>query len=209
MKKSICSTIVLLLCVAFLSVSWADEILFRGIPWGTSLKELEDQGYLKDSYPYDDYLPYEAYMTTHPSWRNALGGCTPYVSGFDCTCYPRDMKVAGYTVGYMSLYCHYAVENGKINKSEASSVLYAADYALTPEDYEAAYANLKSKLSDLYGDVKETVTYEEKVYNGIYCEVANATSVWSGDNNTHVVLGSKWIIDESKLNIDSVASALS
>lgn len=166
-----------------------DEITFRGIPWESSMEEVERLLNMEYFFTYDENQMRRwediAYITNFEHYYD-------YSAGWYGYCFSGQMKVAGYPVS-LDVYCMYTVdEDGQILRDKSESKLYAASYNFDVVDYEATYRDLKGKLTALYGECTETIETEEGIYvdgekNGTYNSEFRI-STWSGDNNTGIKL---------------------
>lgn len=142
----------------------ADDVTFRDIPWGSSVEALEkslkaDGGYVSsmDGYP----VPYAAlFKTSHSKQGFATleGGSYQTREGigwFTNAFFMTPLKVGGYDVPSVTTYAFYGLSDGVISKDKKDAVFYAAEYTFEVRDKEAAYNDLKEKLSILYGNVIE------------------------------------------------------
>lgn len=196
MKRVLAMIVCLVLLGSMAPSALADEILFRGIPWGSSITEVdaalrEEQGFSDGLYMSDEY-----YMRR---WDNIESRFDVihndmYASGWHGSDYgDDDTVVAGYKVGRTQVYCAYGIgEEGTILRDEEDSIFYAASYAFDVLDFEATYYDLQAKLNSLYGECEET-TYEGEGYyaSATYSGRFNSfemLSVWRGDNDTEVKL---------------------
>lgn len=171
MKKYIA---VLLVLVLVSTTALADEILFRGIPWGTSVLEFEKQigceiGYTELRLPH-----WSSYSPTSSIDKGT------YTIGYDVTAGFGDtlFQVAGYDLDFIFAYFYYGVEDGKINRNPEASEFYLSEYIFDVEDIEGAYSDLKEKMTSLYGEGTEEKGKTSEYY----------ATVWDGDNNTAVRL---------------------
>lgn len=169
MKKLVAVVLVLaMMC----GVALADEILFRGNQWGSKYSDVtSEMRYVRRWY--DD----EIHMI---DWMNFDSDYSKEPNGFDVTGYTddEDFKVAGYNVNGISFLFLYSINGVEVIKDIQDSELFGAQYSLQIMDREIAYADLKEKLSGLYGDGKEGKN-----------EYGNITfATWTGDNDTAVKL---------------------
>lgn len=185
MKKLVVAAI---LCSLLFSTAFADEITFRGIPWGSSMSRVEEKLSDKQLSVRD-----EAGMRR---WENIQSVYDPnyfdeYPSGWSGDSWAKT-DVAGYDA-YIKVYCAYDLKaDGSVDRNKENSEFYAAKYDFSVMDYDTAYNALKSKLTSLYGTGKETVENYKPFYafdgkSGYYHQEAKCT-VWNGDNNTAVKL---------------------
>lgn len=186
---------------------YENEILFRNIPWGTSMADIEKMKMFDFFYTYDASMPFEDSFKTVPDYRSFTGK-TEYNTGIFAlgAVYGDGLKVGGYIVSDINVYCAYGMENGKLNRDEDSSRLFAADYEFDPIDYKATYYNLQGKLNTLYGEGKTSSEKADSYFmvdKGTfdYTQVAE-TTIWDGANDTHVILVGTWIENESQYEKD-------
>lgn len=193
LKKLVVSTLILCILIRC-SSAVADEILFRGIPWGTSITELK--GAISDDF--DLYINDEQMM---PYW-DGIGDQTDSIlslmfsspsgwNGFDLF-FSNQPLVAGYPLNGLRIYCAYGLEDGKVLRDADDSVFYAAQYSFEAQDIQSVYDDLKGKLEALYGVGTETVEegggyYASQSGSGEYSTVEK-TTIWYGDYNTGVNL---------------------
>jgi len=186
-KKLFCVIFVFMLLVP---TALADELLFRSIPWGTSISDVdksldldyffihEEQnmrrwGSIEQQFDFEHINDYPA-------------GWYGYSLGIE------DLKVAGYNA-LPTIYCAYGLtDDGVILREAEDSIFYAGGYAFAVIDHEATYYDLKNKLESLYGIGEETVNEGKSYYasvngNGEYA-YKTYTVVWRGDNETEIKL---------------------
>lgn len=174
------------------SVACAEEITFRGIPWGSSMSEIEDSFDSDMFYTYDEATVRRwKNITEQVDWEHLYD----YPDGWECLYMgfgEYAMKVAGYDV-IMSVACRYDIgENDEILKDKSDSVLCSASYTFDVIDYVAAYDDLKAKLTSLYGDGIETTDTDEGYHWGMNTSGEYHTTVklttWVGENDTEAKL---------------------
>ncbi len=205
MKYLSVSLIIILLfsCFSISSAEDRKEITFRGIPWGTSIAEIEKMSTWNYVYSYEDEMPFESDFLIQSTWRSFSG--TEFNAGYEGTAFffDKDIKVGGYEVSDITFFCMYGVDDGALNKDKAASELYAAEYHFDLLDYQAAYTDLKGKLTDLYGiGTSESLSEESWFYTTegmIDYTNSGEYTIWDGLNNTHVLIFATWIEDEDSL----------
>ena len=148
----------LALSIAVPADEYEEQILFRGIEWGSNYNEaITDLGGismcdLRESeywYSIKDYMNTESGMS---KYNGTLGGYT-YASASSL----KDLSVAGYPIESLYMYFIYTPgEEGMLIKDTEHTKLVYAYYKIKPKDLEAAYDDLTTKLTSLYGDVDET-----------------------------------------------------
>lgn len=170
MKKFL--AVLLLIMVAFTSVqAFADEILFRNLPWDCSPADVKES-FGKYLYFRDPMCAPLWSQWAHPGLSSADYSDTH--AGFRLeTGYPASgITVAGYEIDEARIFFVYGItEDGQLDRSPDAGRLCGAYYSFRFEDVETAYEDLKAKLTNLYGEP----------------EKENDTSIiWYGDNNTAV-----------------------
>jgi len=161
------------------------EILFRGIPWGSSITE-----YIA-AVGKDKISGSASSIRTIYSWeikekkdmdesvlRIEDGGY--YVSSF-----PKNFSVAGVPVGNIYAYFMFSHDDDGIYTEEDKVSLYKAEYDLKPMDIAETFPILSEKLSGLYGQGKKEHG-SQKYLNGFTEHYETVT--WKGKNNTGVRL---------------------
>lgn len=198
--KRIIALVLMTLMVS--SVAIADEILFRDIPWGSTLEEVNSA--IWDVYGKEidtswffteenaDILPFKQTIKTIDS--GDISNCTSYKnSGYSINChfYPYDSKhlfIAGLPVTRIVFDFIFAVEDGIVNDDINKSELVTATYRFDTDGEE--YVELIDKLTWLYGEpVLKSFEGKEGILKDVgwvdYCVA------WKGDNGTAVVIEGK------------------
>ena len=158
MKKRLLVLLTLLmLLTSFLSIAYADvdkEIVFRGIPWGTSATEFLAL-IQKDNLGGNLYDNYPLYSWEHGEKRNLDDPvCSLKDAGYKYYTFP-DATVAGIPIYQIEAYFTYTYDEHYLYKAPEQSSLYLAEYSLKPVDIGMAYPVLKDKMTALYGAGKE------------------------------------------------------
>ena len=134
MKKTVTFFFALVVMITSFCVSYADvedEILFRGIPWGTSATEfvtLVQADNLGGSV-YDDYTLYSWENGEKKNMDNSVASLKD--AGYRYYSYP-DATVAGIPIGRIDAYFTFTHDNTQIYRDESDSSLYYAEYSLAP-----------------------------------------------------------------------------
>ena len=205
MRKLIQLLILIIVLSLMLSVATAEqEILFRNIPWGLSLTELTKLDFMGNSLIYDSSMPYEDRFIIQYSVRTMLNYATDFDAGYEVKCYTGGgkVKVAGYEITRINMYCAYSIDGDVLLKDKKDSRLFAAEYDFEPLDYQYAYNSLVQKLTDLYGQgtddssIVESWMGENDHFDDVELEYNIVT--WDGMNDTHVVIVGYWLVDEDK-----------
>lgn len=171
------------------------EIVFRDIPWGTSYLEVESQ------FPEWDLMKFEGDGFKTYSVDDVLIGDYEGLN-FDYTdinviasAVNGEIEVAGYITSSVDLYFSYGIGNdGTVLANDNCSKFYAAKYTYSPEDISFVYNDLKTKLTNLYGEPSDLKTDTEEYYVfdsdgststvNINIEIAH----WYGKNNTELAI---------------------
>ncbi|MBQ8073919.1 MAG: hypothetical protein IJ231_09190 [Clostridia bacterium] len=196
MRKYICVVFVSIMIICLVAeAAYADEILFRGLPWYSSMAEV------KASFADDPILVDEVdeavqvlYSKIDGNMHNLSYGITGYPAGWVAYSYldGMDFNVAGYGLSDMMVYCCYGLDENNVDREINSSRLYLASYTFNVVDKQGAFEDLKEKLTSLYGN-----GIENAVENSYYAIGENDLEEvsftehkieWLGDNNTAAVL---------------------
>ena len=186
------------------AMSTDKEIAFPYFPWGTSATEV-DLYFNNQGGSWDANMPYEKDFLIKPIFRPHPGG-TLFNAGYHGTkyFYNNDFKVGGYPVECVEYYCTYGITGGVLRKEKEASQLYAADYIFNPVSYEDAFLNLRLKLTDLYGVGQATEEVYETFVGGFgsiqTCNIKKMTTIWNGNNNTHVLIVGEWPENEAEIS---------
>lgn len=190
MKRLVALVVVLML---LRGSCMAEEILFRGIPWGMGITEVIE--ILRVEFQWDEVMYGED--TLHRIWdyhvpfsdsfltNNLLG--YNHIPENVCGYYyslPHRIPVAGYDYVDATIYAHYDLQGSDIDTSVDSSKFYAAEYCFEAEELSATYKDLVDKLTYLYGD-GEIVEDNEEITDGF------PIIRWDGDNNTALSIRAK------------------
>jgi hypothetical protein len=166
-RKIACLILIISLSITATTVSFADEILFRGLAWGINpkaannaivemkpaLHKLMQASFLR--------YPSRAFESVLDSSKNYLLGNYDYFTQndvllragavFDET---HQATIGGYKLDTMFLCFSYEIIDGQINYDEDKSHLAVAEYNFDIIDGDAAAKNLTEKLTNLYGEGK-------------------------------------------------------
>lgn len=187
MKKSILAVIiVLVLAVCFSSIAFADEILFRSIPWFSNYENVMDTlDKLDVAWSTPSVISGQNILSTvkeesSNSDKEYLCVCTVYANKSDIS-----LQVAGYDVTGMTLYFAYVPgKDGEIDHSLDDTSFYMARYTISMDgdEYDLTLKDLMNKLDDLYGKPKSIKADDgcDSTIDDIY--------KWSGSKNTFVYL---------------------
>lgn len=196
----------LLMFLTISSVACAEEITFRGIPWGLNISDtlskldLYDTEKIEENSNIDVHkivCVYESHLEEfgsqrlieYSSFENCGYKCTPRVS--------TDIVVAGYDVKWLELQFLYGIEDGEVSCDQRNAELYSGKYEFRPDDYVAAYEDLLNKMIWLYGEpvVNETVNNDSYLTKHRHERYAR----WNGDNDTAVLLYVKYYTDDTNI----------
>lgn len=164
------------------------EILFRNIPWGSTVEEvlafLTDQGVAspKQKVKKEDYIY---------SWRtdfDDVGSALLSKAGDSISIYSfaDDFNVAGHKLSSLHIYCPYTFANNVVNYSETN--FFNAEMSFEYVDGTAVKYDLISKLESIYGESKsssDSAGYWST--DGNYTEYMT-WNIWEGANDTGICL---------------------
>lgn len=132
------------------------------------------------------------YMRHYPVCEVLTDSASDYTQeftygGINMTAKPfmnKETQVAGYTTSDIELYYAFTSMDGVQNQNYDDTALYGARYTFEPSDVQGMTADLKEKLSSIYGEPDET-----KEDTDLW---GNKTTVvyWHGSNDTVVALRS-------------------
>ena len=190
MKKITCLLLTLILLVPCLAVMaeaaeepsteiYAEPILFRGIPWGSTWEEAQKafpEGIEFDVSGYKSFSSAEKYMLYNSVsiYKDEILGSLYKSTALN------GLKVAGYPLSEMLLYFLGTSDgNGNLITDETHSALVYAQYEFyffkSASARNEAYTDLLGKLTALYGDIDVT----QATGNGV---------LWYGADGTMVLL---------------------
>ena len=199
MKKLFILIVILLSIITSLGFAYADmesEVLFRSIPWGTSVTEFLSLvqadnlgGNVYNHYPLDSWENGEGKYMDDPVFTLEDAGYT-YIA------YP-DASVAGIPIKQIEACFTFSYDNASIYRDEADSSLYFAEYSLEPVDIGMTFPILKEKMTSLYGEGhKESATVNVMNIGGNDYTCYFETVTWYGANNTGVRLFMEYHVDK-------------
>lgn len=147
-----------------------EEILFRGIPWGTNVDEVKNS--LVSSGFFTGKCEIESEARLMPWSLDPEEADSFWESGYRLYQYSfaDDVKVAGYPLGPVHMYFMYSHDGVKSDRNISASELFLVSMELETVDYDLAYADLVNKLNSLYGKAVET---------------SDVTGYWSTGGNYH------------------------
>ena len=186
----------IIICFAFAESSSAEEeITFRKIPWGISCddaeKMIKQDNIDPDARIHKDYhsaIPGRSYHITDLNdlvpWFPKPKIQTTVMDGTNIVVNESKLQVAGYDLDLNGLIMYFAYLPKDNDESwNRDTVLYAASYEIDVpgDDYKSTVADLKNKLSNVYG--RKFITDKKRVdgYNNTYY-------IWKGANDTYVIL---------------------
>ncbi len=170
MKKLTCLLLTLLLlvpCFAALAEAaeepateiYAEPILFRGIPWGSTWEEA--QTYLPEGIEYyeterNDLSTVNGYLSVKDH-KTLYGGEYLGKDYYTSKNKMNGMKVAGYELESMYLYfAGMSDDSGYLVTDETHSALLYTSYTFNVNNTDAVYEDLLGKLTSLYGNARMT-----------------------------------------------------
>ena len=126
------------------------EIMFRGIPWGTTMNEacalLETDGMRSGQ-----TVGHDIYRPSLISYRNCSHAGDSVEDGGVQIDY-SDVPVAGSAAKATLCFRYPLDDDGQLDCSDDSAQFYLARYALTFDDPLGAYGDIKAKLDGVYGE---------------------------------------------------------
>ncbi len=180
----IIAVILLLSCSALAEEETSKPILFRGVEWGSTnkdvIKVLPAGVKMRDLRTMEYWYPMSDMMYDENGWANQ------FKAEIGCYCYAQSsslkgVKVAGYDVEDLYLYYIYTPDkNGKLIKDEAHTAFIYGYYKIEPKDPDAVFDDLANKLSALYGDIDEEQSNSSLIDDKMY--------LWYGAEGTMVSL---------------------
>lgn len=163
------------------------EIRFRDLEWGidaeTALNLLTADGFYTTRSNTDN----SAYLRP---WSLDPDSSSFSKSGISITQYsfPENFRVAGYPLSAGYTYFMFNLTNSGLDRSLNNSIFYRAEMKFSVTDGDYAYADLKNKLSSLYGEPEEILDTSGYWSTGGNYHKYESWSVWYGENNTGVYL---------------------
>ena len=190
-KLFVVFALALLILQPLSGLAYDEEITFRGIPFGSKYPEvierLEGEG-LSFSHIENNSYCYPFNVTIDGSYRDS-GFYTYTRNGIE------NVMPAGYMLDYVDLKFMYAYDENGYSSALEDSTLYHARYDILVVDYDSAYADLKQKLSTLYGEGELFSKIEEHKYSDYDDHIT--FYVWRGLNDTAVALYRKQKVSRS------------
>lgn len=194
--------ITLIALTLFCSTAFADEITFRGIPWGANVQTaIEILGWDDELVRHNETLsqigktpetddPLVRYFVSNEvsevgylvyDGKNANDNCGYQYGNY----YYKDdqMIVAGHGVWSIELEFLYGTENGQVIYDQASSEFVKGTYCFMGKDM-SVYDDILDKLKWKYGepiDSNETITDYPKR------KVKEAVTIWEDENRNRIV----------------------
>lgn len=168
-------------CRVFAETEEDAPILFRDIEWGVSLPDAL-QGMPEGAKFFDlesdsSYTVAGMMLDEHDQYFD--GNVSGYVSARSSSL--EGVEIAGYELSGIRLrFALVPDENGMLVEDDSHTKLYYAMYEISPKDVDAAYADLVTKLSSLYGNPAST---KDAGYS-----IEQKYTTWYGADNTMLVL---------------------
>ncbi len=186
------------------STASAEEILFRGIPWGTNVLDVLSSLELIDADGVDKNSGVDVHKLVHVyesdveefGSQRLIGYSSFEDCGYICTpVIASDMVVAEYKVAWLELQFLFGITDEKVSCKKSDSEFYSGKYEFRPDDYVSAYEDLVGKLTWLYGEpvVEETVENDSYFTKHRHEKYAR----WDGANDTSVLLYVKYYTDDT------------
>lgn len=169
MKKLVCLSLVIMLIIASSAFAdetmLTDEILFRGIPWGSNIPTAHE---VLVGIP----MKKSSLLESMVSWKssNLLGTDNSVESESR-----GSVKVAGYDAK-ITLTFLFSHDDDAVYTDDERAQLFSAHYLINPVSSKTVYADLYEKLSKIYGEGESAdITYGQE-------------TVWYGANDTGICL---------------------
>lgn len=179
------------------------EILFRDIPWGSTVDEVSE--IMGETDPWINPLSGENIeqitgidVSENPVYDNEdLGINIDYMDAID--------EVAGYPVSFSTCKYVYIPEGDVIERDPDKTSLFCAyyDFILRKVDYKVneMEEDLINKLSSIYGDPDDQISKKGKVNGLLDAELTH--TYWYGANDTMLVLYAEKVLDSATDIIDT------
>ena len=184
--KRLSIIMLLIFLVPLVGISSQDTaIVFRNIPWGSTYSDTMSK-MADTNTSWERLSPATGRKTTiNQITENGIEFFEFDTYAYTYTSYnSSQIMVAGYKTSSITLYFAYSVdENGGLPMDQEHTQFYLAKYKFEPTDLVAMTADLKNKLSSLYGEVKFTESDNMVIDNHYY--------IWTGSDNTVAVLQSE------------------
>lgn len=179
MKKVIVSAIIM--SAVLTTPVFADEILFRDIPWGSTFPEAEK---LTPDISWFSFggATFGRLATLQREDYSAVDMNSDNNSAQYMSVEHSNILVAGYKPEDINMFFALVPEGGEIINDASHTSLYAGQYIFYPENTQEVGEDLLQKLTSLYGEPKEVTTGNEFLYT--YYSV----NEWDGDNGSSVFL---------------------
>lgn len=159
------------------------EIMFRGIPWGTSFTEVSNELFPEVGFKGIHGDSFKTYSVDDVILKD-YAGIDFEEGGINLIANSKygEMQVAGYTTKDVKAYFAFNVVDGVLSEAEDDTSLYAAQYVFEPKDPTGMESDLIEKLTSTYGEPSKTSS--DKSWNGASIHY----TFWDGANDTMVVL---------------------
>lgn len=200
MLRKIVAFIVAVILFA-LPIAVADELVFCDIPWGTHpegvIEKIRSIGYLPTVYGVGWIESLGCNEDLEPSITYA--SCAK--AGYGCSAIniSDDLTVAGHKVSRLSIDCIYGIVDGQVSLREEDAEFVAAEYKLESTDRLAVFKDLKTKLTNLYGEPQTTWhQVSEYSFHSAQCDEIYDAVLWTGDNDTAILLELNWYTTDGK-----------
>jgi hypothetical protein len=191
--------LIMLLMFAFNTVARADEILFRNLPWGSTLTSVtETTGFKFTKIHGESYKTYSVDAVLHGDYDGLKFEYTDINLIANVRSPSKEQNVAGFTTSDMVLYFAYIPDDGTMVYEDDHTALYGARYIFEPTDIDGMAADLMRKLSSLYGEPTKKSSDSDWMNNKY------VHTYWEGDNNTVVVLREQHADSTSTLYHDEI-----
>ena len=201
--KRLVSFFVLIALMLVWGTGIAEEIMFRGIPWGSAADytcdKLNKDGLSLFLTTPEDYSAIATYrvknMVSASMYGNASSeqGLTAFALE-----YPMDLKVAGYNPSTVMTFFVYRPHEEELVYDLKYTAFYAGLYTFIPENIDGMFSDLKEKLTSVYGEFVHEGGSEiieeilgEKTFMWSSFEPDQKVAVWETDESYLFLISNK------------------
>ncbi len=196
MKKIISCLFIMIFTFGLFGNTLADEIEFRGLPWGSSIKEYEKTYNVKDGMliSKDSEPLLRVSKRLDDTDPQILDYGTSDFAGWVSILFNPDiengLKVFGHSVSIAYAFFTYGIDkSGNLLLSDNDCNLYLAEYMFDTQNGAKTYDDIKIELDSIYGDGQEKLFYSrtlllDQVDGSKYIDAKIYKCFYYGDNQT-------------------------
>lgn len=196
MHRSIVFLLVVIMAIGLFETAFADEVLFRELPWGSNVKEYEKTYNVNDgmiiSRENETLMKVSTRIESiHPKMiqpdDNNHAGWVSVLFNLDTE---NGLKVSGYPISMAYAYFTYGIDkDGHLLLSSSECELYMAEYVFETQNGQTIYDELKSDLDSRYGEGEEKLFYSRTINKNDkneweYIDAEIYKCYYYGDNHT-------------------------